>query len=251
MTRHPVAGLHPAWKHCGKMGAGASATAKALTAAVNADDAAVCRTADATPKELGNALHLAARNGSLVTLQALLSRGDVDVNHISTHNGVKVTALKAAIQAHQVEAVIILLGDPRAILSSTRGPFRKPKSHEREGPLHLKYLVDKAEGGYREGVPLLMFAATVANPTSMSHREGEDAQMAIAAILAALLAEPRVTVEREIGLAALTKCVHSQPCITALAAQQERTGADADAIETAKAEASRGVYGYYGLAGGL
>ena len=225
---------------CERMGAGASASSKALSAAVSADDAAAVRTTEAPPRELGKALHLAAAKGSLAALKALLQRKEVDVNFEAS----KVTAMRAAIGAHQVAAVTILLADARITLSATIAkPFRRIAAHERSAeraaPLHFaqKMAKEKADTCYREGVPLLVAAAIAANHRSASYKEGAEA--ACADIIRALLADSRVTVDHEIGLAALAWCAPNASCVEALLAARERTGVDQAAVDVAVADDNR------------
>ena len=237
------------------MGAGASAASKALTAAVTADDAAAVRVSDAKPQELGKALHLASCKGSLAALQALLARADVDVNfEVKDQYGLKVTAIRAAILGQQAAAVTMLLADARVNLGATVAkPFRKITAHERSSARAApdtyaqKWAVEKARDCYREGAPLVVLAAQVANPQSASYREDQD-EAVVAEILAALLAEPRVTVDPEIGLAALASCASSASCIAALLAAKDRTGVDQAAVDFATAQQTIGVGQTWGMA---
>ena len=100
---------------------------------------------------------------------------------------------------------------------------------------------EKADTCYREGLPLLVHAAKVANPRSSSYKE--DAEAACADVFRALLADPRVTVDHEIAAAALSWCAPNASCVAALLDAQDRTGVSQAAIDVAVADDNTSLLG--------
>ena len=117
------------------------------------------------------------------------------------------TPLQIALKKFDVDAVKALLADPNTVLSSTpKGkPFRTKKSQESE----FKYREARErfkQKNYVEGVPPVVFMAklTATNPAKTAE------------ILTLLLADPRVTVDAEIGAMAAGFAHHHEAPLTVL-----------------------------------
>ena len=213
------------------MGGGSSTAAKALTAAVNADDAGAIRHAGASPGELSKAIHLAARLGKPAALEELLSKDSINVNYVAADQmGVPATPIEVAIQNRQLKCMVMLLADSRTILSSTQDkPFRKKRVQEPQ----FKYDRLKERNEYREGIPLLVQAAKMTSPgSSYYHLDYKEVDPIV---LALLLDERRVTVNANISRTALRHCTDNPLCIDVLKRNFERTDLTERDVEEAKA----------------
>lgn len=177
------------------MGGSASTAAKALTVAVNADDAAAIRHAVASPAELNKAIHLASRLGKPAALEELLLKDGININHVAADKmGVPASPILVAIQNRQLKCIVLLLADSRTNLSSTQDkPFRKKGVQEPQ----FKYDRLKERNEYREGIPLLVQAAKMTSPGSSYHHP--DYKEIDPIVLALLLDERRVTVNANIS----------------------------------------------------
>jgi len=228
-----------------------------LAKAVNKDDVAEVRRLlskhglDVNAKDAnGSALHHAARGGHITAMQALLANPDLDVNLVhkastGINKGDKMTPLKFALQEHQVDAVKLLLADPRTNLAATinPNPFRQKKPNERES----LYQQAKAKAEYAEGVPLLVFAAKLGSVTSYKHQAPEVAEM-----LGLLLDDPRTTVNQTLGKTAMTACLENDACLAHLKAHSSRTFVDDAAITYARNQPQQSLGAFLvAAAGGL
>ena len=119
------------------------------------------------------------------------------------------TPLQIALKEFDVDAVKALLADPNTVLSSTPTgkPFRSRKRGGQE-PVHKYVEAQKSfnQENYVEGVPPVVFMAklTATNPAKTAE------------ILTLLLADPRVTVDAEIGAMAAGFAYHHEAPLTVL-----------------------------------
>lgn len=212
------------------MGGSASTAAKALTVAVNADDAAAIRHAVASPAELNKAIHLASRLGKPAALEELLLKDGININHVAADKmGVPASPILVAIQNRQLKCIVLLLADSRTNLSSTQDkPFRKKGVQEPQ----FKYDRLKERNEYREGIPLLVQAAKMTSPGSSYHHP--DYKEIDPIVLALLLDERRVTVNANISRTALRHCADNPLCIDVLKRNFERTDLTERDVEEAK-----------------
>ena len=118
------------------------------------------------------------------------------------------TPLQIALKEFDVDAVKALLADPNTVLSST--PTGKPFRSRKRGqePPHKYVEAQKCfnQENYVEGVPPVVFMAklTATNPAKTAE------------ILTLLLADPRVTVDAEIGAMAAGFAHHHEAPLTVL-----------------------------------